>query len=86
MSLTPEQRTLRARMAVHKSWANTADPSARTAPGRAAAMGKFEKRARELHPDADEQTIARVAASLKSEHFTRLSFLAAKARQGGDAA
>lgn len=46
--MTPAQRSLRARMAVLKSWANTADPSARTAPGRAAQLAKWE---REVDPD-----------------------------------
>jgi hypothetical protein len=79
--LTPEERTLRARMAVQKSWANTADPSSRTAKARAAAAGRFEKQAREMHPNADEATVARVAEHLRQAHFTELAFKSAKARR-----
>jgi hypothetical protein len=32
--LTPAERSLRARMAAHASWANTSDRTARTAAGR----------------------------------------------------
>ncbi len=41
-SLTPEQRSQRASFASHISWAHTDDRSARTAPARAASMGRFE--------------------------------------------
>lgn len=79
--LTPEERTLRARMAVQKSWANTADPASRTAKARAAAAGRFEQQARDLHPDADEETIARAAEHLRKAHFAELAFKSAKARR-----
>src|SRR5262249_41219444 len=41
--LTPEQRSLRARLASHASWARTDDPSARTAPARSAFFHRFEQ-------------------------------------------
>jgi hypothetical protein len=46
--LTPAQRSLRARIAAHASWANTSDRSARTAAARKAALDKFE---RQVDPD-----------------------------------
>lgn len=79
--MTPQQRTLRARIAAHASWANTADPAARTAPARAAYLDRFTEEARSRHPDASDAHIARVAEHLKREHFTRLSYLSAKARK-----
>ncbi len=41
--LTPSERSLRARMAAHASWANTSDRRARTAAGRKAAIDRFER-------------------------------------------
>jgi hypothetical protein len=41
--LTPAQRSLRARIAAHASWANTSDRSARTAAARRAALDRFER-------------------------------------------
>ena len=46
--LTPAERTLRSRVAAHKSWENTTNPTARTAPGRAAFLDRFE---RQIDPD-----------------------------------
>ena len=46
--LNPEQRTLRASLAAHTSWANTPDRTARTEPGRRGLIAKFE---REVDPD-----------------------------------
>jgi hypothetical protein len=41
--LTAEQRTRRARIAAHASWANTVDPTARTAPATSAFLARFER-------------------------------------------
>jgi hypothetical protein len=40
---TPAERSLQARSAAHSSWAKTADPSARTAPGRETFLDRFER-------------------------------------------
>ncbi|MGQ5576032.1 hypothetical protein [Streptomyces sp. ECR3.8] len=79
--LTPEERSLRARLAVHTSWANTLDPASRTAKARAAATGRFEKKARELHPDATDEQIARVAEHLRKAHYTAMAMKSAAARR-----
>lgn len=83
--LTPEQRSLRARLAAETSWANTLDPTSRTAKARAAADGRFEQQAREKHPTATEEQIARAAKYLKSAHFSRLALASAKARRAKSA-
>lgn len=69
----PEVRVLRARLAAHKSWANTLDPTSRTARARAAANGRFEREARELHPTATDEQIERIAKSLRSAHFSAMA-------------
>lgn len=84
---TPEDRALVARIAAHQSWANTADPAARTAPARKAALDRFE---REVDPDgvlpAAER--ARRAEHARKAYFTRLALKSAQARRktGGAAA
>ncbi|WWM24835.1 hypothetical protein QBW33_13215 [Streptomyces sp. B21-104] len=78
--LNPEQRSLRARIAVQTSWANTLDPTSRTAKARAAANDRFETQARELHPDASDEQIERIAGHLKSAHFSRMALASAKSR------
>lgn len=62
-TLTPEQRTLRARAAVHASWANTEDRTARTAPARKAFMRRFEDQVDpdRLLPEAERQRRAKHA-------------------------
>ena len=46
--MTAEQRRRRARIAAHASWANTTDRAARTSPGTAAFLDRFE---RQVDPD-----------------------------------
>ncbi|MGY0067677.1 hypothetical protein ACWZEH_12795 [Streptomyces sp. QTS137] len=79
--LNPEERSLRARIAVHTSWANTLDPQSRTAKARAAANDRFEKQAREMHPGATPEQIARVAAHLRKAHFSSMALKSAAARR-----
>jgi hypothetical protein len=77
--LTPEQRTMRARLAAHRSWANTADPLERTAPARRAAMDRFE---REVDPDGtlSPKERARRAESARKAYMTSLAFKSARSR------
>jgi hypothetical protein len=79
--LSPEQRSLRARIAAETSWANTLDPTARTAPARAALDAKFLDQA-----GGDPVR----AEHLRKAHFLRLALKSAQARSarkmGGDLA
>lgn len=71
-NMTPAQRSLRAKIAAHTSWANTADRSARTAAARKAALDRFE---RQVDPDGAlpaEQRVQR-AASARKAYFARLA-------------
>lgn len=79
--LNPEERSLRARIAVHTSWANTLDPASRTAKARAAANDRFEKQAREKHPDATDEQIAKTAEHLRKAHFSAMALKSAAARR-----
>lgn len=78
--MDPAVRTLRARLGAHVMWANTPDRQSRTAKARAAAAGRFERQARELHPTATDEQIAAVADQLKRAHYTRMQLASAKSR------
>lgn len=80
MELTPEQRSLRSRMAAHRSWARTADRTERTRPGREAFMRRFEA---EVDPErklslAERQ---RRAEQARKAHFAQLALRSSRTRQ-----
>jgi hypothetical protein len=79
-SMTPGERTLRARTAVHTSWANTTDRRRRTANGTAAFLARFE---RQVDPDnmLDPAERARRAESAKKAYMAGLALKAAQARR-----
>src|SRR5690242_15512293 len=72
-------RVLRARMAAHALHARVSDPSAHTAPARAAFMSRFE---REVDPDGtlDPAERARRAEHAKRAYFIRLARASRNAR------
>ena len=75
--LTPELRTLRARIAAHESWGRTTDRTARTANARKALDDKFLAEA-----DGDPKR----AENLRKAYYTRLAFKSAQARRRPDGA
>jgi hypothetical protein len=79
-SLTPSERTLRARMAAHLSWAATSDSAARTAPARKGFLARFE---REVDPEGKlpEEERRRRAEHAKRAYFLGLAARSAKARK-----
>lgn len=78
--LTPAERSLRARIAVHTSWAQTTDRAARTAPARRAALERFQ---RQVDPDGSlsEAERARRAEQAMRAHMARLALRSAQARR-----
>jgi hypothetical protein len=78
-SLTPAERSLRAQIAAHESWAQTEDRAARTAKARQALEDKFLTEA-----GGDPKR----AESLRKAYFARMALKSAQARRrrGGDAA
>ena len=80
MSLSPSERSLRARLAAHTSWARTPDPSARTAPARSGFLERFE---REVDPDGvlPEAERIRRAEHARRAHMQRMALRSAKARR-----
>lgn len=83
--LTPEQRTLRAKLAAHARWAKEGDRTAATAPARRALHDRI---ASEVDPDnsLDPMERARRVDSAVRAHMLRLSLKSSKARTRGDLA
>jgi hypothetical protein len=79
-SETPAERSLRGRTAVLTSWANTADWTARTAPGRTKFEGRFD---RQVDPDGvlPPHERAKRAAMARRAYFTELARKSAAARR-----
>ena len=79
MSLSPSERTLRARIAAYSKHAKH-DPRESTAPARAAALARFED---EVDPNRElpEAERARRAEAARKAYFTRLAFKSAQARR-----
>ncbi len=77
--MTPEQRTMHARIAAHVMWSREPDPTARTAGARAAFMSKFED---EMDPDRvlPPEERARRAEHARRAYFARLALASSKAR------
>ncbi|MBO2456550.1 hypothetical protein [Actinomadura violacea] len=85
MSLTPEQRSLRASIAAHVQWSREPDRTARTATARRAFLDRFE---REVDPDGTltPEERARRAENARKAHFKRLALASARARSNRAAA
>jgi hypothetical protein len=78
--LPPAERSLRSRAAVHTSWANTADWSARTAPARAAMDRRFED---QVDPDRvlPPELRAKRAKAARSAYYADLGARSAACRR-----
>ncbi|MFE0533788.1 hypothetical protein ACFW20_07040 [Streptomyces nigra] len=82
MAMNTSERSLRMRIAAHKSWAVTTDRPGRTAAARKAShWTRFLNMAREANPDATEQQIEQIAESMRKAHFTELAARSAAARR-----
>lgn len=79
-SLTPSERSMRARAASHASWAKCPDRSARTAAARAARDRQFEQA---VDPDGvlSEEERQRRAESARRQHMVTMGLRSAQARR-----
>jgi len=80
MSLTPEERKLRAELAAHESWAKTSDRTARTAAARRKFAESFES---VVDPDGVLPPAERAlrAESARRAHYKRMAFNSAVTRR-----
>jgi len=76
----PAARALIARVAAHTRWSQEPDRTKATAPGRKAALERFE---REVDPDGtlDPTERAKRAESARKAYFTRLALKSVQARR-----
>lgn len=78
--MTPAERTLRAQAAVHTSWGNTPDRSARTANARAGMEAKFDQMVIDKHGVLPPAEHAKRAESFRKAYFAQLALKSARAR------
>jgi hypothetical protein len=80
MSLRPSERSQRARIAVHTSWSNTSDRSARTSKARQAFRDRFLD---EVDPERKlpEKVRQQRAESALKAHYARMAFKSAQSRR-----
>ena len=74
------ERSMRASIAAHHSWAFTPDRAARTAPARRALLDKF---GREADPDGTLPAVERAkrAENLRRAHYKRMALKSAQVRR-----
>ena len=75
MPETPTERSLRARLAAHESWARTSDRTGRTESARRAFDDRFEK---QVDPDSvlDPVLRAQMAESARRAYYSRMAYSA----------
>jgi hypothetical protein len=80
-NLTPEQRTMRAKLAAHARWAKH-NPAEGTAPARNGFLTRFERQAEEqAEGELTPQERRRRAEQLLKQYMTGLAFKSSKARK-----
>jgi hypothetical protein len=84
--LTPEQRTLRAKINAHKRWAGDEDRKANALRAQAGLRAKFVREAQEKWPDLPEQEIQRRADHAYQAHMLSLALKSSRSRSARKAA
>lgn len=80
MTLSAAERSLRAQIAAHESWARTPDRAARTAAARRAMWDKFEREV-DPHNELTPAERAKRAENARKAHYARLALKSARARR-----
>lgn len=79
LSLTPEQRTLRARIAAQTRWARE-DPVPTAERGQAGLTEKFRREVLAHDPAVTEPELSRRVESARKAHFAKLALASSRAR------
>lgn len=86
----PSNHTLASRYGALKSWGQTPDRTARTAPARRSSPGSIDYWLDRLDPErfaeASDQQRLDAADAMRRAYFQGLALKSARARRGGDAA
>ena len=78
-TLTPEQRSMRSRIAAYARWAKESGKENAEA-GQRGLRDKFLRETAELYPELTAVEVGRRAEALYQQHMTRLAFASSKAR------
>lgn len=84
-TLTPEQRTLRARIAANTRWSHDPHGKANAERAQRGLRAKFRRQVAKEHPGLSPDRLDKLAAAAFRAHMARLSFLGSKKHRGGDA-
>lgn len=80
--MNTSERSMKLRLAAHKSWAATPDRKSRTEAARKSSHHtRFIKQAKALHPTATDEQIKDVAESLKKAFYVENALKSAQARR-----
>lgn len=79
-SMTPAQRSLRARTASYASWANTPDPAARTRNGAQAAFRRFEDQVDPERLLPEDERYRRAKAAQRA-HMSSIAYKRVRAKK-----
>ena len=80
-TLTPQQRTLRARAAAYARWANE-NGQAQAQRAQRGLRDRFRRQVAQAHPDLPPAELERRAECAYRQHMTRLAYASSKARGG----
>lgn len=81
-TLTPAQRSLRARIASNTAWANCPDRAAKARHAQAGLLRKFEEQVDPEHVLPDDERLKRAKAARRA-HMSRLAYEREKAKREG---
>lgn len=80
--MNTSERSMKLRLAAHKSWAATPDRASRTAAARRASHHtRFVEQARRDNPTLSEAQVTQIADSLKKAFYAELALKSAQARR-----
>jgi hypothetical protein len=82
-NLTPDERTLRARLAAHARWSQE-DPTGNAKPAQAGLLDRFRREIVAEQGEVAEPELTRRAEARRREHMARIAFKRSRTRKGGD--
>ena len=79
--ISKAERRLIGQIAAHKRWTQVRDRTAATQAARDAQMTGWMQQAREMHPDADDDLIRKVAEHLRQLKMKQMALASAQSRR-----
>lgn len=79
--MTPVERAMAGKAGAYKSWGNTANRTARTAPGRRAADAKFDQMVIDAHGVLPPEEHAKCAEAFRKAYYAELALKSVRSRK-----